>query len=128
MYGAEDKTVQDSVEKTQFIENPRKRHVLLRIIYAQVAINLCIILKWKRVSRYQHVAHNVIFGFFLTPLPFLPQKTSHIFMNVLQKKSRQASQDTFFLMIEFKSLSIFKNEICTIKKKLPLIKLERQRE
>ena len=59
---------------------------------------------------------DVLFVSFLTPSPLLPQKNPHVFMNVLQKKSRQASQDTFFLIIKFKSLSISQNQICTIKK------------
>lgn len=104
--------------KTQFTENSRKINMFLRMINARVVINLCTMKNWKRASSYQHMAHKTLFVSFLTPPPFLSQKSPHVVINILQEKSIQASDDTFFLMAKFKSLSISQNKIWTIKKRI----------
>lgn len=71
LYGAEGKVVQDSVDKQdpQRIQNKQK-NVLLRMVYAQVSGNHCIMSKWKNVQR---AAQNTLSFFFpfLTHSPFL---------------------------------------------------------
>lgn len=70
----------------------------------------------KGVQLSAHGTQDILFVSFLTTPPFLPQKSPHVVMNILQEKSTQASQDTFFLMAKFKSLSISQNKIWKIKK------------
>lgn len=94
--------------KTQFTENPRKSTVLLRMVHAQGATKLSTMRKQKSVQVSACGAQDTHFVCFLTLL-FSFLKKLHVFTNVLQKKFRQAPQDTLFLMIEFKSLSIPQN-------------------
>lgn len=69
-----------------------------------------------------HAKHN--FCFFPHSLTF-PSSKYLTCIHVLQKKSRQASQVTFFSNDQIQVFQYSQNEICTIKKALPLIKLER---